>query len=156
MAFSKSELQKALIEAINRITISERFVINWNGSDTGILNCFLQGKVVSKEKVLELLHNRLKIAGRECYKQHQSSGQYPDHTISPPAFAYALLHNEFTLKEAAGTKFDHGETKETFIALYEDKLLEDVFRQLTTKQNFLEEALSGTLGEYCGECFESH
>ena len=130
MAFHTTSLQKAVAEGIKRITLTENFVLHWSDKDMKILNIFLQEGVVSKDEVLALLHSRLKELGRNCYEEHRR-GKYPDHTSSPPALAYSLSQGEFTAKEEQCIQFDHGETKETFIALYGEHLLGSVFGQLT-------------------------
>lgn len=66
---------------------------------------------------IEWVHKRLLTIGRKCYEEHLR-GEYPDHTYSPEAFAYAIVNGEFTPREKKRIRFDHGETEDVFVRLY--------------------------------------
>jgi len=78
----------------------------------------LEEGVVQEGEVLGRIGKHLQELGRFCFTQHRRHGTYPDHTISPEAFAYALEHGEFTDTEKASIRFDHGYTVATFIQSY--------------------------------------
>lgn len=146
-------LEKAVIEGIEQVTFyggSTTFV-GWNSRNTRVLNVLIKEGVVTQEKLLGTIHTLLKKTGRNCYNQHMR-GEYPDHTSSPQAFAYALKHDEFTQKEERRIQFDHGETKLSFIEHYAGNIQQSIFNQLTTEK----EDSAKMLTVATDECFDCH
>ena len=146
-------LEKAVIDGIERVTIYEGSIsfMEWNNKNARILSLLIKEGVVTQEKVLGAIHTLLKKTGRDCYNQHLT-GEYPDHTSSPPALAYALKHDEFTQKEERRIKFDHGKTKSSFIELYASNVQQSIFNQLTTER----EDPVKMLARVTDECFDCH
>lgn len=93
-------------------------------TDRRVLIALVSAGVITKADLLPIANKKLCVDGRGCYDRHIWSLKhgdnimYPDHTFAPEAFAYALAHNVFSTKEESRIKFDHGDTKETFIAQY--------------------------------------
>ena len=146
-------LEKAVIDGIERVTIHEGSVtfMSWNNKNARILSFLIKEGVVTQEKLLEAIHTLLKKTGRACYNQHLT-GEYPDHTSSPQALAYALKHDEFTPKEERHIRFDHGETKSSFIELYAGNVQQSIFNQLTNEREDPAKMLAGATDE----CFDCH
>ena len=147
-------LKQAVLDALGSVELSGPHVMpfGWDNRSARILAVLLEEEVLQKQDVVDHIHPRLIELGRRCFEQYQR-GEYPDHTISPEAFAYALHHREFSHKEERGIRFDHGETVASFINEYNknDALPERIFQQLITEKQSM-----ATL-EYSGsECFESH
>lgn len=118
-------LKRALMNKLDALVlhstiINPRLLLGWDDSCARILKVFLEEGMVQEGEVLERIGKQLQELGRSCFVQHQRYGTYPDHTISPEAFAYALGHGEFTEEEKATIRFDHGETVPSFIQSYGD------------------------------------
>lgn len=146
-------LEKAVTDGIEQVTIYEGSVtfMGWNNKNARILGVLIKEGVVTKEKLLGVIHTLLKKIGRACYNQHLA-GEYPDHTSSPQALAYALKHDEFTPKEERRIKFDHSETKSSFIELYAGNIQQSIFNQLITEREGPIKMPTGV----ADECFDCH
>lgn len=116
-AFKKG-LNSSVLLVINTIILSGEHVVSllWGNSSARILRLLIKENVVSADEIYSALHIRLKKLGRDCFEHHKR-GEYPDHTLSPEALAYALVNDEFTDKEKFSIRFD-GETLEEFVKLY--------------------------------------
>jgi len=149
----QQELREAVLNALNHIELSGPYVIGWDNRSARILQVLLAEEVLSRDAVLDRLSQRLKEMGRFCFRQHQR-GEYPDHTASPEAFAYALHHREFSRAEEVSIRFDHCMTITSFVDEYNfgDRLRERVFNKLTTERR-----LPMATADFGGvECLESH
>ena len=145
-------IENAVVDGIGQQTIHEGFIsfMRWNNKNARILSFLIKEGVITKEKVLGAIHALLIKTGRACYGQHLA-GTYPDHTSSPQALAYTLKHNAFTQKEEQRIKFDHGETKSSFIELYEGNIQLSIYNQLTTEREAPEKILAGVTDK-CLDC----
>lgn len=134
--FDKELRQCVELAIINELEISDSGVdeFGWTNKHSRLLAALVKETVVSREDISKWVHVRLLKIGRTCYEQHKQRRQYPDHTLSPSALAYALKHGEITHSEATSIKFDHGETVETFIEIYERGIAEKVLEQLLTER----------------------
>ena len=126
---------------------------HWSNSCVRILQGLMKEGILTEADLSQAVSLRLKAIGRACYK----SLHEPDHTPSPQAFAFALREGEFTPEEETRIVFDHGETKATFIALYNRSgkdFVEAIVQQLLTEWETPKHLGSELV--CCGECFESH
>ncbi len=149
------ELKKVVLSLLSDFAIINNRVLCVSNTETQIINMLIAGEVISKEDVEKALHSVLLRVGRECYKQH-TRGEYPDHTISPEALAYAILHGEFTQKERDRIRFDHRETESDFTRVYGKNVLEKIVQSVLVERTPV--VFEGGLTCSCGECgcSESH
>ncbi len=126
------ELHKVVLGAIEKLEVYETHPAGfpWSGRFSRIITNLVLEEVISVEQLSQALHVRLLKFGRVCYMEHKG-GQYPKHTTSPQAFAYALLHGEFTEKERASINFDRGETIEEFLKLYGTGVKDKIVKRLS-------------------------
>lgn len=120
-----SKIQNDLVLSFNRVIMSEK--------DTLLLKWMIESHYISETKLSAAVHLGLCNLGRKCYLWCQNGSSfrinYPDHSLSPEAFGYAIRQGAITPEEAATIRFDHNETLEGFIA-GGDGLLESVMEQL--------------------------
>lgn len=108
--------------------------------DKRVLIALVAAEIITRADLEPVAHKKLCADGRTSYKGHLDSLRWnapyiihPDHTIAPGALAYALEFHVFNQKEERKIKFDHGDTKESFIAQYAvDTLCERVVDQWLT------------------------
>lgn len=153
------DLRSTTFSAIARIALSDDrlnwLMFGWGNTSARVLKLLIAEEIITEEELLSALDALLKITGRRSYDQHKR-GEYPDHTISPQALAYALQNGQFTEKEKYGIKFDHGDTIQTFIESYNSgDLRRTVLDQLLTEQAPVVHDSDSNGCEGCG-CFESH
>ncbi|QQR77433.1 MAG: hypothetical protein IPJ67_04890 [Candidatus Moraniibacteriota bacterium] len=129
----RQAIRGAVLSSVNRINLcgDRIFQMSWDSDSANILKCLLKNDIVKERYVREQLDIRLKALGRSCFEQYKR-GKYPDRVLSPQALAYALQHGEFTPEEKAVIRFNHGDTKGTFVRTFnrDDQLLQKVFDQL--------------------------
>lgn len=128
-------LRLTVLSAVSEIHISDILgsPLGWSNKHVHILRELLSTEVVCEADLHQAVHGRLCEMGRASYDEHRA-GEHPDHTRSPEAFAYALLHNVFTPREEYRIRFDHGDTKESFIRSYENNIRERVVKALLTER----------------------
>lgn len=124
-------LKSAVLDSIKRLSIYGR-VISWSNENVKVLTMLLNEKVVSQEEIEQAVHERLINAGRSSWGEVMG-GTYPDHTTSPEALGYALRYGVFTKTDERAIRYDHGDTKESFIASSEG-MKESIVRQLLTEK----------------------
>ncbi len=129
-------IRNVVFTAIRSIEITETLVLphSWDNSSSRVLSSLMYGETVSYDEISQAVHLQLKKIGRKNCEGHRLSKILPDHTTSPHAFAYALLHNEFTDGEVSRIKFGDGEDKEKFIRIYANGLKENIIEQLLTER----------------------
>lgn len=127
-------LAELTLNAVKRVTLYDGQIdsSSWDRRRIKVLNFLIQEDIITQIQLLEAVDFLLKKVGRSCYEEHRNGGQYPDHTVSPQAFAYALKHGELSFKEARIIKFDHGETQQSFVESYLHAIEYSIMRQLTT------------------------
>lgn len=130
----ETSLAELTLNAVKQITLYKGLIdsFSWEKRRTKVLNFLINEDIITHAQLLEAIDVLLKRVGRSCYEEHRNGGQYPDHTSSPQAFAYALKHGELSFKEARIIKFDHGETQQSFVESYLGAIEYSVMRQLTT------------------------
>ena len=100
----------------------ERGTLHQTSDNTAALRALVDTKIVTVDALCGAVNVLFRKYGRLCYEQHvrSISGNvcmvFPDHTLYPPAFAYALDRGVFDAKEQARIRFDHGGTKESFVS----------------------------------------
>jgi len=58
--------------------------------ECALLNLVIEQETVPGWAIASGITERLLVVGRECYQQHVEHGEYPDHTTSPHALAFAI------------------------------------------------------------------
>lgn len=130
-------LRKLFFSAISTINLSDNVLIafGWDNSSVRLLKLVLVEEIIEEKELLADIHLRLKVLGRRSFDQHKNLNQYPDHTYSPHALAYAIQNNEFTDEERLSIKYDHGEDDLEFTKLYNSgDLRQHVLNQLLTER----------------------
>lgn len=117
----KDHVQTAVQNAI------EKGSLFLTADDKTTLIVLVTAKIITTEALTAMVHVLLRKSRRLSYEQHVRSARgffprqydiWPDHTLAPDAFAYALHFGEFNQREERNIGFDHGDTKESFIAQY--------------------------------------
>ncbi len=129
-------IRDAVFTAIRGIKIAGTLVLphSWDNPSSRVLSSLMYGETVSYDEISQAVHLQLKKIGRKNCEEHRLTKVSPDNTVSPYAFAYALLHNEFTDGEVSRIKLGGGENKEKFIRIYANGLKENIIEQLTTER----------------------
>lgn len=142
-----TSIGRAIEEVVSTIQLHDGGICDWSWDNkySRVLACLVKEGIVPKEKLSEFVHKQLVAVGQRCHLQHVN-GQYPDHTHCPAAFAYALRHGAFTHKEEVSIKYDHGQTKDTFIQQYERGIFEKVMERLLTEK---ESTKFPEFGDHC-------
>ena len=111
-------LKKLVLEQVAQIDLygaDVSVLSSWDSVSTHLLKLCLRSGLLNEADITAVIHTRLLQIGRECYLQHRR-GEYPDHTISPHALAYAIHNDEFMHEELSSIEFDHGDNLESFMA----------------------------------------
>lgn len=128
-------LKKLVLEQVAQIDLygaDVSVLSSWDSVSTHLLKLCLRSGLLNEADTTAVIHSRLLQIGRECYRQHVERHEYPDHTISPHAFAYAIHNDEFTQAELASIEFDHDDNLESFMADKIANLPEKVLKGLVT------------------------
>jgi hypothetical protein len=130
-----SGLNKIVKETLTSLEIyGNGDIQGWSQENAQVLASLVHKNVITRHDVSMCIHARLLEIGRACYEDHKK-GEYPDHTISPSAFAYTLKHYALNEEEEKSIRFDHGQTAESFIQTYEQNIAEKVLKKLLGEQS---------------------
>lgn len=120
--------------------------------DALLMKWVFEHEYVLKEDLAKAVHDRLCAIGREAYEWHVRAPivNYPDHSASPEALGYAILHGVVSDEEAKRIRFDHGETAKEYRKMAEG-LCEKVMEQLAAGTAFFQMSSlpSGDADSYC-------
>lgn len=106
--------------------------------DSLLMKWVFEHKYIPEGDISKAVHERLCAIGRKMYEKHIRAPltNYPDHSASPEALGYALLHGIISADEALMIHFDHNETVDMYRKKAE-KLHESVMQQLATGETYL-------------------
>lgn len=163
---SAEDLEKTLLRARQSVGIPEAILNHVRGrmklfesrvlmgtrEDAFLIGWAIEHKYVAHDALTRAVHERLCAIGREVYEWHMvlPSLRYPDHSASPVALGYALLHGVVSDAEAINILFGHGETAEG----YREKaqgLHASVMQQLAAGDTFVS-VPSIMEGDFCLNC----
>lgn len=85
--------------------------------DKKLLKFLIKEKYISRDILMSAVHVGLCTAGRRAYEwcMKNPALNHPDHSTSPKALGYAMMHRVFSQEEISKLQFDHGETVEEYI-----------------------------------------
>ena len=120
------KIRATVIDEIEKDRSSLDYLLS--GTDRRILIALKDIEIIDKKDLLLVADKKLCSEGRKCYVRHIYSLKhgpviYPDHSFNADACAYALSHNIFCEKEESMIKFDHGDTKTSFIKQYHVEMM---------------------------------
>jgi len=135
VATSRMRLYNTLKEMVANISLYEDHVsrLSWDDDAVKFLSFCLDrdDPIITELKLKELIRQRLKVIGRECYQVYLRNRNPPDHDLaSSVALAFAIRSGELTSKEVAEIEFDHGENQHTFMEGKIDGLIERILLQM--------------------------
>lgn len=123
--------------------------------DALLMKWVLEQHYVSEEDIAKAVHDGLCRSGRENYEWHirAPSMNAPDHSDSPEALGYAILHGTVSDEETKQIYFDHGETAEGYRKMAEG-LHKKVMRQLVSGRAYFRPLKLADMGgcEGCPAC----
>lgn len=168
LAMSLEDFQKSSSVTHRSVSISEAIlnrirtrmdlwgnnqVVVGTAKDALLMKWVFENEYVPKDDIAKAVHERLCEIGRGVYEWHIAAPliRYPDHSVSPEALGYAILHGAVSVEEARMIRFDHGETADEYRKMAEG-LHESVVRQLAAGNTYFSiPKLSGS-DDCCCEC----
>ncbi len=102
----------------------------WSQVDRNNLRTCLADGSITEGEVLAMIKARIFVLGQEMAALSVRAKEYADHVPSPEALAYALQHQQVPEGDIRSIRFDHGDTKDTFMVGRVDDLPERIFQKL--------------------------
>jgi hypothetical protein len=122
-------VKEAALSSLASAFILVETTLHLDQTEAQLILFLLENNWVREEELRQALHKGIIACGLNSFEE--SKRKFPDHTRSPAALGYALLHGTIAEKQARKIRFDHGETVEKYKE-NAGNLLEIVYTQIAT------------------------